>query len=139
MLNALEIQNKQISQAKVVVNGAGAAAMACTRLLFALGVSPENTVMADSKGVIGPHRSNLSPQKQEFATCRTDITTLAQAMVDADVFIGLSVADVLTPEMVRTMAPRPIVFALANPNPEISREKALASAPDIIYATGRSD
>ena len=116
MLNALEIQNKQISQAKVVVNGAGAAAMACTRLLFALGVSPENTVMADSKGVIGPHRSNLSPQKQEFATCRTDITTLAQAMVDADVFIGLSVADVLTPEMVRTMAPRPIVFALANPN-----------------------
>ncbi len=139
MLNALEIQNKQISQAKVVVNGAGAAAMACTRLLFALGVSPENTVMADSKGVIGPHRSNLSPQKQEFATSRTDITTLAQAMVDADVFIGLSVADVLTPEMVRTMAPRPIVFALANPNPEISREKALASAPDIIYATGRSD
>jgi len=123
----------------VVESGAGPSAMACTRLLFALGVSPENTVMADSKGVIGPHRSNLSPQKQEFATSRTDITTLAQAMVDADVFIGLSVADVLTPEMVRTMAPRPIVFALANPNPEISRERALASAPDIIYATGRSD
>ncbi|MBD5193542.1 MAG: NADP-dependent malic enzyme [Bacteroidales bacterium] len=138
LLNALELQQKKIEDIRLVVNGAGAAAVSCTRLYEALGVRHENIVMCDSKGVISTRRTNLSPVKQEFATSR-DITTLAEAMVDADVFLGLSVKDVITPEMIRSMAPRPIVFALANPDPEIAYDKAVASRPDLIFATGRSD
>ncbi|MDE6317849.1 MAG: NADP-dependent malic enzyme, partial [Muribaculaceae bacterium] len=122
----------------LVVTGAGAAAVSCTRLYVALGVNPANIVMCDSKGVINRSRPNLTEQKAEFATDR-DIHTLAEAMVDADVFLGLSVKDVVTTEMVQSMAPKPIVFALANPDPEISYDKAVASRPDLIFATGRSD
>lgn len=138
LLNALEIQGKKIDQIRLVVNGAGAAAVSCTRLYVALGVKPENIVMCDSKGVINTMRTNLSTQKREFATSRP-ITTLAEAMVDADVFLGLSVKDVVTPDMVKSMAPKPIVFALANPDPEISYEAAMSSRSDLIFATGRSD
>lgn len=138
LLNALEIQDKKIEDIRLVVNGAGAAAVACTRLYIALGVRKENVVMCDSKGVINSSRQNLNEQKREFMTDR-QISTLAEAMVDADVFLGLSVKDVVTTEMVQSMAPKPIVFALANPDPEISYEKAMASRPDIIFATGRSD
>lgn len=138
LLNALEIQKKKISEIRLVVNGAGAAAVSCTRLYKALGVRAENIVMCDSKGVIRADRESLSDQKSEFATSR-DILTLADAMEGADVFLGLSVAGVVTPEMIRTMAPRPIVFALANPNPEIGYYEAKNAAPDVIVATGRSD
>lgn len=138
LLNALEIQGKKIDEIKLVVNGAGAAAVSCTRLYIALGVKKENVVMCDSKGVLNKKRTNLNPQKQEFVTDR-DIDTLAEAMKDADVFLGLSVKDVVTTEMVQSMAPNPIVFALANPDPEISYEKAIAAREDIIFATGRSD
>ncbi len=138
LLNALEIQKKKIGDIKLVVNGAGAAAVSCTRLYKALGVKSENIVMCDSKGVIRADRDNLNKQKKEFATDR-DIHTLAEAMEGADVFLGLSVAGVVTPEMIRSMAPRPIVFALANPNPEIDYDEAKNAAPDVIVATGRSD
>lgn len=138
LLNALEIQGKRIDEIKLVVNGAGAAAVSCTRLYIALGVKKENVVMCDSKGVLNKKRTNLNPQKQEFVTDR-DIDTLAEAMKDADVFLGLSVKDVVTTEMVQSMAPNPIVFALANPDPEISYENAIAAREDIIFATGRSD
>ena len=138
LLNALEIQGKKIDEIRLVVNGAGAAAISCTRLYCALGVKKENVVMCDSRGVINDKRTNLNSQKREFMTTRP-IDTLAEALKDADVFLGLSVKDVVTTEMVRSMAPRPIVFALANPDPEISYDKAIASRPDLIYATGRSD
>ena len=138
LLNALEIQGKKIDEIKLVVNGAGGAAVSCTRLYIALGVRKENVVMCDSKGVLNKKRTNLNPQKQEFVTDR-DIDTLAEAMKDADVFLGLSVKDVVTTEMVQSMAPNPIVFALANPDPEISYENAIAAREDIIFATGRSD
>ncbi len=138
LLNALEIQGKDITKIRLVVNGAGAAAVSCTKLYVALGVRRENIVMCDSKGVIRTDRSNLSAQKAEFATSR-DIHTLTEAMVGADVFLGLSVKDVLTTEMVQSMADKPIVFALANPDPEIAYDKAMASRPDLIFATGRSD
>ncbi len=138
LLNALELQGKKAQDVKLVVNGAGAAAICCTRLYEMLGVRHENVVMVDSRGVINAKRANLSPQKREFMTER-DIDTLEQAMVGADVFLGLSVADVLTQDMVRSMADRPIVFALANPDPEISLANAKASRSDLIYATGRSD
>ncbi len=138
LLNAIEIQGKKIEDVKLVVNGAGAAAISCTRLYIALGINPKNVVMCDSKGVIRSDRANLNDQKREFATDR-DIHTLAEAMVDADVFLGLSVKDVVTTEMVQSMAPNPIVFALANPDPEIAYDKAVASRPDLIFATGRSD
>lgn len=138
LLNALEIQGKKIEDVRLVVNGAGAAAVSCTRLYIALGVRRENVVMCDSKGVINAKRTDLNSQKKEFMTSRP-IDTLAEAMVDADVFLGLSVKDVVTPEMVQSMAPRPIVFALANPDPEIAYDKAIASRPDLIFATGRSD
>ncbi|MDE6559089.1 MAG: NADP-dependent malic enzyme, partial [Muribaculaceae bacterium] len=138
LLNALEIQKKKIGDIKLVVNGAGAAAVSCTRLYKALGVKSENIVMCDSKGVIRSDRDKLTAQKREFATDR-DIHTLAEAMEGADVFLGLSVAGVVTPEMVKSMAPRPIVFALANPDPEIDYYDALNAAPDVIVATGRSD
>lgn len=138
LLNALQIQEKNIGDIRLVVNGAGAAAISCTRLYVALGVNPANIVMCDSKGVIRSDRPNLNEQKRQFATDR-DIHTLEEAMVEADVFLGLSVADVVTPEMVKSMAPRPIVFALANPNPEINYDLAMSVRPDIIVATGRSD
>lgn len=138
LLNAVQIQGKKVQDVRLVVNGAGAAAISCTRLYVALGVRRENVVMCDSKGVIRADREKLNDQKREFATTR-DIHTLAEAMVDADVFLGLSVADVVTPEMVKSMAPNPIVFALANPDPEINYELAVKSRPDLIMATGRSD
>ncbi len=138
LLNAIELQGKRIEEVRLVVNGAGAAAISCTRLYKKLGIRPENIVMLDSKGVITKSRKNLNAPKAEFATDR-NISTLEEAMVGADVFLGLSIADVLTPEMIQSMNERPIVFALANPNPEISYEKAKASRPDLIFATGRSD
>src|SRR5690554_6170251 len=138
LLNALEINGKNIEDIKIVVNGAGAAANSCTKLYIALGANPENIVMVDSKGVINKKRSDLNEQKKLFVTDR-DITTLEEAMKDSDMFLGLSVADVLTPEMLQSMSNTPIVFALANPNPEISYEKAMESRDDIIFATGRSD
>ncbi len=138
LLNALEIQGKKIDEIRLVVNGAGAAAVSCTKLYMALGVRKENIVMCDSKGVITTSRTDINSQKAEFATDRA-ITTLAEAMHGADVFLGLSVKDVVTTEMVQSMAEKPIVFALANPDPEISYDKAMASRPDLIFATGRSD
>ena len=139
LLNALAVQGKEISEVRVAVNGAGAAAMACTRLICSLGVDKNNVVMCDSRGVIRLDREGLSQAKAAFATGREGLHTLADAVRGADVFMGLSVADVLTPEMLASMAPKPIVFALANPNPEIARDKALATRTDLIYATGRSD
>ncbi|HPW95072.1 MAG TPA: malic enzyme-like NAD(P)-binding protein, partial [Fibrobacteraceae bacterium] len=139
LLNAIEIAGKNIAEVKMVVNGAGAAASACTRLYLALGLKKENLVMVDSKGVINPNRSDLSPNKKEFMTQRTDVNTLKEALVGADIFLGLSKGNILTREMVRSMADVPIVFALANPTPEISYEEALASRGDLIFATGRSD
>lgn len=138
LLNALEIAGKKIDEVKVVVNGAGAAAVSCARLYMSLGVKPENVVMCDSKGVISVRRKDLNPIKSKFATTR-EVNTLAEALVGADVFLGLSVANVLSQEMVRSMADNPIVFALANPNPEISYTDAMAARKDIIFATGRSD
>ena len=139
LLNALEIQGKSIGSVRLVVNGAGAAAMACTRLYMALGLRKDNIIMCDSRGPITTSRTDLNKFKKEFASSRTDVHTLAEALKGADVFVGLSVADVLTPDMIRSMAPRPVVFALANPNPEISYEKAMSSRDDLIFATGRSD
>ncbi len=138
LLNALEVAGKAIGEVRVVVNGAGAAAISCSRMYLTLGVRPENLVMCDSKGVIRRDRPGLGGMKARFATDH-DLHTLEDALHGADVFLGLSVADVLTPDMVRSMAANPIVFALANPNPEISYEKAVASRSDIIFATGRSD
>lgn len=138
LINALLIQGKKIEDIKLVVNGAGAAAISCTKLYVALGVNPENVVMCDSKGVIRADREDLNSQKKEFATKR-DLHTLAQALIEADVFLGLSVKGVVTPEMIKSMAPKPIVFALANPDPEIAYEEAVDSRPDVIVATGRSD
>lgn len=138
LINALEIQNKKIDEIKLVVNGAGAAAVSCTKLYIALGVDPNNIVMCDSKGVIRSDRQDLNSQKKQFATDR-DIYTLSDAMIGADVFLGLSVKDVVTKEMLISMAERPIVFALANPDPEISYELATSTRNDIIFATGRSD
>lgn len=138
LINALEIAGKKIDEVKIVVNGAGAASISCTKLYVMLGAKKENIVMCDSKGVISVHRSGLNESKKEFATMR-DIKTLQEAVVGADVFLGLSVANVLTQEMVRSMNDNPIVFALANPNPEISYADAMASRKDIIFATGRSD
>jgi len=138
MLNALEIQNKKIGNIKLVVNGAGASAVACTRLYISLGVKKKNIIMVDSKGVIHKARTDLSPIKQEFATSQ-DVQTLKDALVGADMFLGLSVANVLRPEMIKSMADRPIVFALANPNPEIAYELAMQVRDDLIMATGRSD
>lgn len=138
LLNAVEIQGKRIEDIKLVVSGAGAAAISCTRLYHKLGVKKENIVLCDSKGVVHTRRDNLNATKKEFATDR-HIETLQEALVGADVFLGLSVGNTLTPDMVRTMAPKPIVFALANPDPEIPYEDAIEAVPDIIVATGRSD
>ena len=136
LINALEIASKKIEDVKIVVNGA--ASISCTRLYVMLGARKENIVMCDSKGVISTSRPDLNAAKREFATDRP-IKTLQEAVVGADVFLGLSVANVLTKEMVRSMNADPIVFALANPNPEISYADAMASRDDIIFATGRSD
>ena len=138
LINALEIAGKKIEDVKIVVNGAGAASISCTKLYVMLGARKANIVMCDSKGVISTSRPDLNAAKREFATDRP-IKTLQEAVVGADVFLGLSVANVLTKEMVRSMNADPIVFALANPNPEISYADAMASRDDIIFATGRSD
>ena len=138
LINALEIAGKKIEDVKIVVNGAGAASISCTKLYVMLGARKENIVTCASKGVISTSRPDLNAAKREFATDRP-IKTLQEAVVGADVFLGLSVANVLTKEMVRSMNADPIVFALANPNPEISYADAMASRDDIIFATGRSD
>ena len=138
LLNALELANKKISNIKVVVNGAGAAAMSCARLYVSLGVKKENIVMLDSKGVIRQNREILTAEKVEFATNRR-INTLEQAMIKSDVFLGLSMGNVVSVEMVQSMAKNPILFALANPDPEISYKEAVNAREDIIMATGRSD
>jgi len=138
LINALEIVGKKIEDVKIVVNGAGAAANSCTKLYMKLGAKLENIVMVDSKGVINKQRTDLNSRKKPFATDRT-ITTLEEAVKDSDVFLGLSVAGVLSKEMVRSMNVNPVIFALANPNPEISYEDAMAARQDLIFATGRSD
>ncbi|WP_308278037.1 NADP-dependent malic enzyme [Prevotella sp.] len=137
--NALEVAGKDIAKVKIVVNGAGAAAISCTKLYVALGAKVENIVMLDSKGVITADRPNLTPQKKLFATTRTDVHSLEEAVKGADVFVGLSKGNVLSQDMIRSMADQPIVFALANPVPEISYEDAMASRPDVLMSTGRSD
>ncbi len=139
LLNALIIANKKIDQVKIVVNGAGASAISCTSLYVALGAKRENIVMLDSQGVIRMDREGLTESKRKFATSRTDINTLEEAIKGADVFLGLSKGNVLSQDMVRSMANDPIVFALANPTPEISYEEAMASRPDVLMSTGRSD
>jgi len=138
LINALELVKKDISTVKVVVNGAGASAISCARLYISLGVKKENVFMCDSRGVLNTRRTDLNKYKQEFVR-DTDANTLAEAVKDADVFLGLSVADVMTPEMLLSMRPDPIVFAMANPNPEIAYETAMKTRSDIIFATGRSD
>ena len=138
LLNALELAKKQMGEVKIVVSGAGAAAVSCTRLYKAFGARAENIVMLDSKGVIRKDRENLTNEKLEFATDRK-IATLEEAMQDSDVFIGLSKADLLSPEMLKSMAKDPIVFAMANPDPEIEYTLACETREDIIMATGRSD
>jgi len=138
LINTLEITGKKIDKIKMVVCGAGAAAISCSRLYLALGVRRENIVMVDSKGVINRKRKDLNKYKQEFVTDR-DIDTLAEAVKGADLFLGLSVANMMTKEMLASMAPDPVVFAMANPNPEISYEDAMSTRKDLIFATGRSD
>ncbi|HCW07534.1 MAG TPA: NADP-dependent malic enzyme [Cytophagales bacterium] len=138
LLNALAVNGKRIDEIILVVNGAGAAAVSCTKLYLALGLKKENLIMCDSKGVIHKDRTDLDASKRDFATSRK-ITTLKEAIKGADVFIGLSKADLLTPEDILSMAKDPIVFALANPNPEIAYDLAKKTRPDIIMGTGRSD
>ena len=139
LINACEITGRKLSDIKVVMNGAGAASISCARIFIALGVNPKNLIMCDSKGVIYKGRTEgMNRYKAEFAV-ETEARTLAEALVGADCFVGLSVAGAVTPEMLKTMAPRPIVFAMANPDPEIDPPTAKAVRPDVIMATGRSD
>lgn len=138
VINGAKIAGKELSALRVVVNGAGAAAIACARMFLTLGIPREQIVLCDSRGVVTRYREGLAPQKLEFATSRR-LATLAEAVHGADLFVGVSVADVLTPSMVRTMADSPMVLALANPDPEIAYDAAMRSRPDIIFATGRSD
>jgi malate dehydrogenase (oxaloacetate-decarboxylating)(NADP+) len=138
LINALELVNKRIEDVRIVVNGAGAAAVACSKLYIKLGAIPKNVIMVDSKGVISVRRTDLNSRKKPFAT-NLPCDTLEESLIGTDVFLGLSVKDVLTKEMIRSMADNPIVFACANPDPEISYTEAMASRPDIIFATGRSD
>ena len=138
LLNALELADKKIGEVKIVVSGAGAAAISCTKLYRAFGANVENIVMTDSKGVIRKDRASLSPEKEEFAT-GLDLHTLEDAIQGADVFIGLSLADILSQEMLLSMAKNPIVFAMANPDPEIEYTLACSTRADVIMATGRSD
>ena len=137
--NALEVIGKDIREVQIVVNGAGAAAISCTKLYMAIGARRENIVMLDSKGVISASRQDLNEQKRFFATTRRDIHTLEEAVKGADVFVGLSKGNVLTKDMVRSMAPDPVIFALANPVPEISYEDAMDARPDVLMSTGRTD
>ena len=137
--NAMEVIGKDIKKVKIVVNGAGAAAISCTKLYMAIGAQKENIVMLDSKGVISTERQDLNEQKKFFATSRTDIHSLAEAVKDADVFVGLSKGNVLSQDMVKTMAKDPVIFALANPVPEISYEDAMEARPDVLMSTGRTD
>ena len=137
--NAMEVIGKDIRKVKIVVNGAGAAAISCTKLYMAIGAQKENIVMLDSKGVISTERQDLNEQKKFFATTRTDINTLAEAVKDADVFVGLSKGNVLSQDMVKSMAKDPVIFALANPVPEISYEEAMEARPDVLMSTGRTD
>ena len=139
LLNALEVAGKRIEDVRIVVNGAGASAISCTKLYVSLGARRENILMLDSKGVITSDRENLTENKKFFATDRRDVHTLAEAIKGADVFLGLSRGNVLTQDMIRSIAKNPIVFALANPTPEISYEDAMASRPDVLMSTGRSD
>lgn len=139
LINALEIQKKKIDKARFVVNGAGAAAMACCRLYVALGARYENFMMFDRKGILHAERQDLDEEKRKFATTKQATLTLGDAMKDADVFIGLSVGNTVTEDMVKSMAKNPIVFAMANPDPEISYELATGARKDVIMATGRSD
>ena len=138
LLNALEIIGKKIEEVKIVVNGAGAAAVSCTKLYIALGARKENIIMCDSKGVLNKSRAGLDEIKSQFV-CDQNVDTLQEAMKGCDVFVGLSVADAITPEDLNNMSKDPIVFALANPNPEIAYDLAMATRPDIVMATGRSD
>ncbi|GAA4312095.1 NADP-dependent malic enzyme [Nibribacter koreensis] len=138
LLNGLELVGKKIRDIQMVINGAGAAAIACAKLYVALGVKLDNIVMFDKDGIINPHRNDLDIYRAQFVTMRK-ITTLAEAMKNADVFIGLSAGNVLSPDLVKLMAPNPIIFALANPDPEIPYEVAMATRKDLIMATGRSD
>jgi malate dehydrogenase (oxaloacetate-decarboxylating)(NADP+) len=138
LLNALEIQKKKIEKAKFIVNGAGAAAISCMKLYMALGARKENFLVYDSKGLINTERTDLDEIKKEFVNA-SKANTLELGLKDADVFIGLSKGNVLSQDMVRSMAKNPIVFAMANPDPEISYEDATAARKDIIMATGRSD
>ena len=137
--NAMEVIGKDIRKVKIIVNGAGAAAISCTKLYMAIGAQKENIVMLDSKGVISTERKDLNEQKKFFATTRTDIHTLAEAVKDADVFVGLSKGNVLSQDMVKSMAKDPVIFALANPVPEISYEEAMEARPDVLMSTGRTD
>ena len=137
--NAMEVIGKDIKKVKIVVNGAGAAAISCTKLYMAIGAQKENIVMLDSKGVISTERTDLNEQKKFFATSRTDIHTLEEAVNGADVFVGLSKGNVLSKDMVKTMAKDPVIFALANPVPEISYEDAMEARPDVLMSTGRTD
>ena len=139
LLNALEVAGKKIEDVKIVVNGAGASATSCTKLYISLGARKENILMLDSKGVITSDRTNLTESKKFFATDRRDVHTLEEAIKGADVFLGLSKGNVLSQDMVRSMAANPIVFALANPTPEISYEDAMSARPDVLMSTGRSD
>ena len=135
----MEVIGKDIKKVKIVVNGAGAAAISCTKLYMAIGAQKENIVMLDSKGVISTERQDLNEQKKFFATSRTDIHTLEEAVKDADVFVGLSKGNVLSKDMVKSMAKDPVIFALANPVPEISYEDAMDARPDTLMSTGRTD
>ena len=139
LLNALELVGKPIEDVRIVVSGAGAAAIACAKLYCDLGAKHENIVMTDSKGVITVDRTDLNDMKREFATTRTELRTLADAMREADVLVGLSKGGMVSQEMVRSMAARPIIFALANPTPEISYEEAKAANPEVLMSTGRTD
>ncbi|NBP05968.1 MAG: NADP-dependent malic enzyme [Bacteroidetes bacterium] len=138
LLNALRIVNKEISKVKLVVNGAGASAIACSKLFVSLGVDPQNLIMLDSKGVIHAERNDLDKYKSQFVTTSA-ARTLEDAMAGADVFVGLSKGNILSPEMILSMADKPIVFAMANPDPEIDYKLAVSTRPDILMATGRSD
>lgn len=139
LMNACEIQGKKLDKIKLVVNGAGAAAVSCTKMYLSLGVQKENLVMFDINGLLTPERTDLDEMRLQFATERKDITSLADAMKDADVFVGLSAGNVVTPAMLKSMAKNPIVFAMANPEPEISYDLAINARKDMIMATGRSD
>ena len=139
LLNALEVAGKKIKDVKIVVNGAGAAAISCTKLYCSLGAKHENIIMLDSRGVIYKGRDHITEEKVEFAPSKTNIHTLEEAIKGADVFVGLSKGNILSQQMIQSMADHPIVFALANPVPEISYEEAIAARPDVLMATGRSD